>query len=182
MDKLSIRFYRDIEVRAVWDDEQNKWWFSAIDVVAAINGEEDNAKSRKYWSWFKKKFQLSSATRQLKLVAPDGKKRETDVLDNSGVEEIAKLIPNNKATEFLDWFTYSDNTIDGQSRKKAYTLFESGLINDAEVGTVKGLCQIHAFLFGGLYDFAGKIRTKDISKGGFTLMLNHSGNVSIGAK
>ncbi len=69
--------------------------------------------------------------------------------------------------KFIDWFIYSDNTIDGQSKKKAYTLFESELIDDIEVGTSKGLQQIHAFLFGGLYDFAGQIRQKNISKGGF---------------
>ena len=67
--------------------------------------------------------------------------------------------------DFLDWFTYSDNTIDGQSRKKAYTLWESNLVADKDVGKVKALQQIHAYLFGGLYDFAGKIRTKTISKG-----------------
>ena len=60
---------------------------------------------------------------------------------------------------------YSDNSIDGQSKKKAYTLIESGLLDSMEPGTVKCLQQIHAYLFGGLYDFAGKIRTKTISKG-----------------
>ena len=78
---------------------------------------------------------------------------------------LAKHIPNNRASKFLDWFTYSDNTIDGQSRKKAYTFFESNLIADKDIGTVKALQQIHAYIFGGLYDFAGKIRTKTISKG-----------------
>ena len=68
----------------------------------------------------------------------------------------------------MEWFTYSDNTVDGQSRKKAYQLFESGILNGIEPGTVKALQQIHAYLFGGLYDFAGKIRNKNISKGGFT--------------
>jgi cell filamentation protein len=67
--------------------------------------------------------------------------------------------------KFLDWFLYSDTTIDGQSKKKAYTLFESSLINTVEVGAAKGLQQIHAYLFGGLYDFAGQIRQKNISKG-----------------
>ncbi len=66
--------------------------------------------------------------------------------------------------KFLDWFLYSDNSIDGQSKKKAYTLFESNLISKLEIGTAKGLKQIHAYLFGGLYDFAGKIRQKNISK------------------
>ena len=88
-------------------------------------------------------------------------------LDNEGIMLLARNFPNNKAADFLDWFTYSDNTIDGQSRKKAYTLFESELINSITEGSVKGLQQIHAFLFGGLYDFAGQIRTVNIAKGGF---------------
>ena len=82
--------------------------------------------------------------------------------------ELAKSFPNNNANDFLDWFTYSDNTIDGQSRKKAYALYESGLLKSLEPGSVKCLQQIHAYLFGGLYDFAGQIRSKNISKGGFS--------------
>ena len=76
-----------------------------------------------------------------------------------------RVIPSKKTEEFLDWFVYSDNTIDGQSKKKAYTLIDSGLLDTLKPGTVKCLQQIHAFLFGGLYDFAGKIRTKTIAKG-----------------
>ncbi|MDO4782729.1 MAG: Fic family protein [Capnocytophaga felis] len=57
--------------------------------------------------------------------------------------------------------------IDKESLHKAYQLFESGAIDKMEVGTTKGLQQIHEYLFGGLYDFAGKIRTSNISKGGF---------------
>ena len=68
---------------------------------------------------------------------------------------------------FVEWYTNSDETIDGKSKSKAYALFESILIDNIEVGTVKGLQQIHAYLFGGLYDFAGQIRTVNIAKGGF---------------
>ncbi|MDD5149343.1 MAG: Fic family protein [Flavobacterium sp.] len=67
----------------------------------------------------------------------------------------------------MDWFTYSDESIDGKSKTKAYALFESSFIESIEVGTTKGLQQIHGYLFGGLYDFAGQIRQKNISKGGF---------------
>ena len=67
----------------------------------------------------------------------------------------------------MEWFTNSDESIDGKSRSKAYALFESSLIDNIEVGTVKGLQQIHAYLFGGLYDFAGQIRTVNIAKAGF---------------
>ena len=65
----------------------------------------------------------------------------------------------------LIFLLYGDNTIDGQSRLIAYTFMESNLIADKDVGTTKALQQIHAYIFGGLYDFAGKIRTKTISKG-----------------
>lgn len=58
-----------------------------------------------------------------------------------------------------------------KSKQKAYGLWESGILETIEVGTVKGLQQIHAYIFGGLYDFAGQIRTKTISKGGFTFCL-----------
>jgi len=57
--------------------------------------------------------------------------------------------------------------IDAQSLQKAYKLFESGAIDQIEVGTTQGLCEIHRYLFEGLYDFAGKIRQLNISKGGF---------------
>lgn len=174
--KLSIRFYNDREVRAVWNEEKGGWFFSVLDVIGAINGQDDYAKTRNYWKYLKTKLkkddnEVVSATNQLKLLAPDGKRRLTDTLDANGIIELAKAMPNQNATAFLDWLTYSDNTIDGQSRKKAYTLFESNLIDSIPVGTVKGLQQIHGYLFGGLYDFAGQIRTKTISKGGFTFCL-----------
>lgn len=147
--------------------------FSVLDIIGILNAEDDYAKTRNYWKYLKAKLkkegaQLVSDTNQLKLIAPDGKRRLTDVFDAQGVMALAKNMPNNKAMGFLDWFTYSDNTIDGQSRKKAYQLFESGLLKSLEPGSVKCLQQIHAYIFGGLYDFAGQIRTKNISKGGFT--------------
>ena len=173
MSKISIRFYNDREVRAIWDEEKSKWWFSAIDVIRAINDEADYVKAGNYWRWLKKKFttdgiQLVSVTHDFKFEAPDGKRRAADALDNECVQILAKHYPNNKALAFLDWFTYSDNTIDGQSKKKAYQLFESGILKSLEPGSIKCLQQIHAYLFGGLYEFAGQIRTKNISNGGFT--------------
>ena len=172
-DKISIRFFNDREVRAVWSEAENKWYYSATDIVRAINNEDDYIKAGNYWRWLKKKLaaqdiQLVSATHGFKFTAPDGKKRAADVLDDNGVQLLAKHYPNNRANAFLDWFTYSDNSIDGQSRKKAYSLLESGLLDSLEPGSIKCLQQIHAFIFGGLYDFAGQIRNKNISKGGFT--------------
>lgn len=176
--KISIRFFDDREVRAVWDEENAKWWFSVLDIVGVLNEENEYTKTRNYWKYLKAKLkkennQLVSATTQLKLIAPDGKKRLTDTLDSNGVTELAKHFPNNKSMRFLDWFLYSDNSLDGQSKKKAYTLFEGNILDNIEVGTAKGLQQIHAYLFGGLYDFAGKIRQKNISKGGFQFATSH---------
>jgi cell filamentation protein len=170
--KISIRFFNDREVRAVWDDVHAKWWFSVLDVVGVLNEESDYTKVRNYWKYLKVKLkkenpQLVSATTQLKLQAPDQKLRLADALDSNGVIALAKHFPNNKSVKFLDWFLYSESGIDGQSKKKAYTLFESNLIEEFEVGTTKGLQQIHAYIFGGLYDFAGQIREKSISKGGY---------------
>lgn len=171
MSRKSIRFFNDREVRAVWDEEHNKWWFSATDIVRAINDEDDYKKCRNYWKYLKGKMakediQLVSITNHFKFLAPDGKQRAADALDADCVQTLAKNYPNNRARKFLDWFVYSDNSIDGQSKKKAYTLLESGLLDTLEPGTIKCLQQIHAYLFGGLYDFAGQIRTKTIWKDG----------------
>ena len=122
------------QVRAVWDEEHSKWWFSAIDIVRAINDEEDYKKSRNYWKYLKGKMasegiELVSVTNHFKFEAPDGKQRASDALDATCVQTLAKHYPANRANAFLDWFTYSDNTIDGQSKKKAYDLFESGLLD-----------------------------------------------------
>jgi cell filamentation protein len=170
MSKISIRFFDDKEVRAIWDEENNKWWFAAVD-IAAILSESNNPAN--YWRVLKNRLiaennQTITICNAFKLKATDGKLRVTDCFDADGIIELAKNFPNNKAMKFLDWFLYSDNTIDGQSKKKAYSLFESGLLASLEPGSIKCLQQIHAYLFGGLYDFAGKIRNKNISKGGFT--------------
>ena len=170
--KISIRFYKDHKVRAVWSEEQNKWFFSVLDIIGAINEQDDYQKNRNYWKYLKAKLrkeqsEVVSATTQLKLMAADGKRYLSDAIDQVGVELLARSVHNSKAMDFLDWFTFSDNSIDGQSRKKAYTFWESDMIADNEVGTVKALQKIHAYIFGGLYDFAGKIRQVNIAKGGF---------------
>ena len=164
--KHSIRFYQDKEVRAIWDEENSKWWFSVIDIVWILSGSD---RPRKYWSDLKTKLktenpEMSEKIGQLKMMAPDGKYRLTDVLDSDWIILLAKNFPNNNGSDFLDWFLYSENSIDWQSRKKAYALFENYMIQDEDIGTVKSLKQIHAYLFWWLYDFAGKIREKNISK------------------
>jgi len=169
--KISIRFYNDQLVRAVWDEPSSKWQYSVMDVIGAFNSQEDYEKNRNYWKYLKAKLkkehpELVSATTQLKLKAADGKRYLTDCMDMDSVRQLAMVFPNTKAMAFIDWLTSSDNSIDGQSRQKAYALFESNLLDSISVGTVQGLQQIHGYLFGGLYDFAGQIRTKTIWKDG----------------
>jgi len=171
MDKISIRFFNDKEVRAVWDETNSKWLFSVIDIIGVLNEQNEYEKNRNYWKYLKAKLkkqnnQLGSVTTHFKLIAPDGKKHLSSVIDYDEVIELAKNFPNNKSIPFIQWFT--EDTIDAKSKTKAYSLFESSLLDSIEVGTTKGLKQIHSYLFGGLYDFAGKIRTVNISKGGFT--------------
>ena len=98
-----------------------------LDIVGVLNEELDYNKTRNYWKYLKAKLkkensQVVSGTTQLKILAPDGKKRSTDILDSEGVTELAKKFPNNRAMKFLDWFLYSDSSIDGQSKKKAVYL------------------------------------------------------------
>lgn len=175
--KISIRFFDDREVRAVWDEENAKWCFSVLDIVGVLTDQNDYSKNRNYWKYLKAKLkkensQVVSATTQLKFLAPDGKKRLSDMLDYQGIIALGKEFPSKKANRFIEWFTYSEESIDGKSKTKAYALFESSFIDNIEVGTSNGLQQIHAYLFGGLYDFAGQIRQKNISKGGFQFALS----------
>ena len=102
--KISIRFYNDHEVRAVWVEERARWYFSVLDVIGAINEQDDYAKTRNYWKYLKTKLkkegnELVSVTHQLKLLAPDGKKRVADVMDDNGVLLLAKHYPNNRSSE-----------------------------------------------------------------------------------
>ncbi len=80
---------------------------------------------------------------------------------------LVENVPSKKTRKFIEWFTYSDETIDGKSKSKAYALFDSSLLDTIEVGTVEGLQQVHGYLFGGLYEFAGQVRTQNIAKDGF---------------
>ena len=165
MQKTSIRFFEDIPVRAVWDEESSKWWFCATDVAEALT---KSANPRSYWNKIKsRKPELSTICRQLKLKARDGKFYNTDVVDDAGLNTVIALIPSKKAAVFSKWMKDMETSVDEKSKQKAYELFDSGFVDNIEVGTVKGLQQIHGYIFGGLFDFAGQIRTVNISKGGF---------------
>jgi cell filamentation protein len=73
----------------------------------------------------REKSEVVSVATQLKIIAPDGKSRQTDMLDYAGIIALGKQFPSKSANRFIEWFTYSDKTIDGKSKQKAYRLFES---------------------------------------------------------
>ena len=165
MQKTSIRFFENIPVRAVWEEETSKWWFCAVDAIEALTKSKN---PRIYWATIKRRNnQLFAICKQLKLKAKDGKFYNTDVVDEKGLNTVIALIPSKKSDIFAKWLKNMETSLDEKSKQKAYKLFESGFINEIEIGTTKGLQQIHGYIFGGLYDFAGQIRTCNIAKGGF---------------
>ena len=165
MNKTSIRFFENVPVRAVWDDESAEWWFCAMDIAEALTKSKN---PRVYWATVKRRNpQLLAICKQLKLKAKDGKLYHTDVVDEGGLNTVLALIPGKKADVFARWMKNMETSLDEKSRQKAYELFENGFIDNVEVGTAKGLQQIHGYIFGGLYDFAGQIRMVNIAKGGF---------------
>ena len=105
---VKLQLFESVHIRTAWDESEEKWWFSALDIVAALTDQPDYAKVRNYWKWLKNKLKLEgsevvSATNQLKLEAPDGKQRLTDVLDTQQVFRIIQSIPSRKAEPFKLW-------------------------------------------------------------------------------
>lgn len=106
--ETKLQLFESVHVRTAWDEAEEKWWFSALDVVAALTDQTEYAKARNYWKWLKNKLkqegsEVVSVTNQLKLKAPDGKQRLTDVLDTQQVFRIIQSIPSKKAEPFKLW-------------------------------------------------------------------------------
>lgn len=153
------------KVRAIWDEENSKWWYSAVDIVSIIT---DSNNPRIYWNALKRRHpEMNAFCRQLKMYADDNKQYLSDAIDENGIRKLRFIIRSSINPEFESWINGSLDPLDEQSKRKAYQLYKTNLINEDEVGKTISLQKIHAYLFEGLYDFAGKIRTKTISKGGF---------------
>lgn len=165
MKKTSIRYYLGKPVRAIWDEKENQWLYSATDICSILSSSKD---PRRYWNNLKnRKENLKSISKQAYLYSSDGKRYLSDVLPERGILILAMLISSKENDALKEWLQGSLDPLDAQSKKRAYELYENDLISKEDLGKTKSLQQIHAYLFGGLYDFAGKIRTKTISKGGF---------------
>ncbi len=101
--ETAIKLFEQKQIRSIWKDEDEKWYFSIIDVIEALTGSE---RPRKYWNDLKTKLQkegseLSEKIGQLKLAAEDGKMRLTDVADTEQLFRLIQSIPSPKAEPFI---------------------------------------------------------------------------------
>ena len=106
--KNKIKLFEEKQVRAIWDEGAGKWWFSVLDVIGILTDQPDYTKVRNYWKWLKNKLkdegsEVVSNTNQLKMLAPDGKMRLTDVADTEQVLRLIQSIPSKKAEPFKMW-------------------------------------------------------------------------------
>lgn len=106
--KNSIKLFGNDKIRAVWDDEQDKWYFSVVDVVAVLTESKDFQTARKYWNKLKQRlreegFEPVTNCHQLKMPAADGKMRLTDVADTEQLLRIIQSVPSPKAEPFKMW-------------------------------------------------------------------------------
>jgi hypothetical protein len=108
MTENKIKLFESQHIRTEWDEEEEKWWFSVLDVVAVLTEQSDYKKVRNYWKWLKNKLitegsKLVSETNQLKLVAADGKRYKTDVVDTEQILRLIQSIPSPKTEPFKLW-------------------------------------------------------------------------------
>lgn len=108
----AIKLFDEKQVRYVWDDEQEKYYFSVVDIIQVLT---DSDRPRKYWSDLKRRLEeegseLSAKIGQLKLQAADGKKYLTDVADTEQVLRLIQSIPSKKAEPFKLWLAHSDKS------------------------------------------------------------------------
>ena len=113
-EKKSIKLFGELKIRAVWDEQTEKWWFSTIDVIGVLVEQPDYQKIKNYWKWLKNKLkeegsEVVSNTNQLKLLSPDGKMRFTDVADTEQILRLIQSIPSKKAEPFKLWLAKVGN-------------------------------------------------------------------------
>lgn len=89
-------------------------------------------------------------------------------MDEEGISLLLYSLSSSLKLDFAKWVKGLASPVDEHSRARAYELFDNGLLDKIDVGKIRVLQQIHAYLFSGIYEFAGKIRIQNISKGGFT--------------
>ena len=107
--KHIIQIFQDKKVRTVWDDEQQKWYFSLVDVCGVLTDQPDYDRAKNYWKVTKSRLikegnESVTKCNQLKLVSPkDGKRYNTDVADTKQLFRVIQSIPSKKAEPFKQW-------------------------------------------------------------------------------
>ena len=106
--ETAIKLFEQKQIRSVWSDEEEKWYFSTIDVIAILTNQDDFQKARKYWNKLKERLKVEgnetvTNSHQLKMMATDGKMRLTDVADTEQLFRLIQSIPSPKAEPFKLW-------------------------------------------------------------------------------
>ena len=101
----SIKLFQSAKIRSVWNEEEQQWYFSVVDIVGALTDSSDN---RKYWNKLKQRLKAEgnetvTNCHRLKLLAEDGKMRLTDTANTEGILRIIQSIPSPKAEPFKQW-------------------------------------------------------------------------------
>ena len=109
--KQSLQIFEDRKIRTVWDDEQEKWYFSIIDTIEVLTDSKDYTTARKYWNKLKQRLkeegnETVTNCHQFKMRALDGKMRLTDVADTEQLFRLIQSIPSPKAEPFKQWMAH----------------------------------------------------------------------------
>ena len=134
----NIKVFENRKVRTQWDAEEEDWWFSVVDVVWILTDSKDYQTARKYWNKLKQRLkdegsELVTFCHRLKLVAQDGKLRDTDVLNTKGILRLIQSIPSPKAEPFKMWLAQV-----GSDRLDEITDPEKAIIRGADFYRAKG--------------------------------------------
>jgi hypothetical protein len=108
MENFAIQLFENTQVRVIWNEEEEKYYFSVVDVIRILTESADYQTARKYWKVLKGRLikegnELVTICYQLKLPAADGKKRLTDMADLEGIFRIIQSVPSKKAEPIKQW-------------------------------------------------------------------------------
>lgn len=133
-----LKLFENKKIRYVWNDEEEDWYFSVVDIVEVLAESKDYQAARNYWKVLKTRLksegsELVTNCNRLKLQAADGKMRETDVLSTKNVLRLIQSIPSPKAEPFKMWLAQV-----GNDRLEEYADPEKAIIRSAEYYRAKG--------------------------------------------
>ena len=134
----NLKVFEDKKIRAQWNSEEEDWYFSVVDVVEILTESENYQTSRKYWNKLKQRLkdegsELVTFCHRLKMLAQDGKLRETDVLNTKGILRLIQSIPSKKAEPFKVWLAQV-----GAERLDEIADPEKAILRGAEFYRAKG--------------------------------------------